>query len=454
MFVLMTEKQQLEEQLNDVRTNQFRTDQVESEVVSLRFQVSEFGEWKSEKASLLAQLESLKADNDSVTRQLRSEKSQRLVLAARVDELQKYMENADTIIGTYESNVSQRGSLISSIPTTNEADIPTRRNTMESGSFTPTRVVLPGIETRTVDSLRTPDAIASIDLLPPPVTGGGESKRSLQYQPTLVATAQPDKTFVDIEERGSAKKLNESSERLGSLFGESDEGFGLDTASFVPSFSPKEEPLVVVASNSPKNDISDIFGGASGLESWAPAKPASPAMKYNVHEQAPPIEPYYPPTQQPVNMFANAPLPAAQVPPSFQQAHVFKQPGQPVHHPVIGSQAHPHSLIRPQIMTPVPARGFSPSSSPISTTPQPTMPAHPAFGGNRTLVPSPGPFHIPAQHGVQHVQQPHPVNQFPRPSGFPGSISSVSTTPNNNVNSQGGYNQYPQTQRYANGPFR
>ena len=508
VFVLMTEKQQLEEQLNDVRTNQFKAEQLQSEVNSLRVQVSEYGEWKNDKNRLVCEIETLKNDNDSLTKQLRSEKSQRLVLAARVDELQKFMENADTIIGTtsHDSTMSQRGSLVSSIVPPNEADIPTRRNTIESvvGDFTPTRVVLPGVEPRTVESLKTPEKEE--------IVLGGESKRSaavsdsLQLQPTLItksSTHQPDNSFEDIEQRGSAKKLDHTDERLGSLFGApSDDGFGLvdipiatNQDLFVPppSYSPRDlaaAAITAVASHSPKNDISDIFGGPTSssnmVDSWNPQtvaphtqiKPQSPMMKYNVHQHPPPVDPS--------STFTKAPSPLStfqQHGMSLSQGNVFPKaslhhaphiqpvaPGQ--HHTVPVSQGNvfpkasvqqpmapvqvfkpvthqqpqvpAHSLARPQVHN-IPHRGMSPSSSPAAT-PQPAMPVHPAFGGNRSFVP-------PQQH--QPVQQAHqPAPQFVRPSGFPGSINSVAPPAGNPVHPPGNQNSFPPQNRYGTGPFR
>jgi predicted nucleic acid-binding Zn-ribbon protein len=544
VFVLMTEKQQLEEQLNDVRTTQFKAEQVQSELVSLRVQVSEFSEWKTERSSLVSQIESLKGENESLTKQLRSEKSQRLVLAARVDELQKFMENAETVIGTCDSNLSQRGSVVSSIPPLNEADIPTRRNTMEvSESFAPTRVVLPGVETR---SMKTPEKQpVSLDLFSPPETGGDQSKRStsLQYQPTLIASRPPESSFVDIEQRGSAKKLDESSQRLGSLLDTNDEGnddgFGL----IDQNSSPREVVAsadAVILSRSPKNDIGEIFGAPS-IDPWN-TKPHSPALKYNVNDQAPPVEPpvpnYHQPQQgyvpvsqpqmqpAPANSHVKSQIPFAGSVPATRQVHapvraqgqvqapvnaplVAFKPAQTIQSSVSVTKAPAHSLIRPQ-GTAVPQRGFSPAASPAPTAQAPVMPVHPAFGGNRNATASPGPFansiqpthqpmqhmqqahqpmqhmhpaHQPMQHAqpvnqpvqhaqpvnqpvqhAQHVHQPmhhaqpaqqgQPVNQVPRPTGFPGSISSVTPQQTNVFNPQAGYNPYPQQQRYGNGPFR
>ena len=89
VFTLATEKQRLEEELQETKIEKFRNEQLENEVKALKHQVTEAGHWKEERESLKQVIETIKKDGEIVRNQYKTEKSQRLVLAAKVEQLEK-----------------------------------------------------------------------------------------------------------------------------------------------------------------------------------------------------------------------------------------------------------------------------------------------------------------------------------------------------------------------------
>jgi hypothetical protein len=94
VFTLATEKQRLEEELQESKIDKFRTEQLENEVKALKHQAKEAVHWKEERENLTKQLETMKKDNEVVRNQYKTEKSQRLVLAAKVEQLEKDLRDS------------------------------------------------------------------------------------------------------------------------------------------------------------------------------------------------------------------------------------------------------------------------------------------------------------------------------------------------------------------------
>ena len=188
VFVLASEKQKLEMEMRDLKMEKFRSEQLATEADALRHQLKESQNWKGEKESFVKQIEALKKDNDLLKHQVKNEKSQRLILAASLEQVQKELHDAT------------RSSILSSVPS-----VPERRPTM--------------LDSETIQIF-------------------SHSHSDLQRGVERVSSAQDLQTavsFIDIEQRGSAKKGED--EDIAALFQKEDTIIGNPKKKMIPSLA-------------------------------------------------------------------------------------------------------------------------------------------------------------------------------------------------------------------------
>jgi hypothetical protein len=338
----MTEKQKLEADLHELKTEKFKNDQLKSEIVSLRNQIGDDGGWRSEKLHLQSEIEKLMKENENLTRSLRNEKSQRLILVSRVEELERNLETADTMIGgrgvssTSSEQVadgasvkSQRGSVVSSIPDVRGPE--TRRDTLDLMMSDDARI--PTTSHRAPETLRPLETAPATRLVLPGFEGPGIRKssldstpRKLHEQPTIaVQQPPPEVSFIDVEQRGSAK-----TDSFNALFGNEEDHPAPSTQE---AASPRDVADIFGASNVGSSAAPDGLTDDTWGNSWGQQPQQQQYMErsqQDQHMQPQHFQQYPQPTQQP-----------SQAPNSFGQSPrhtAHRQPAQPFaqspqHHP-------------------------------------------------------------------------------------------------------------------------
>ena len=266
VFVLCTEKQKLEEEVQDLRVERFNAQKLAAEVDALKHQLGESSDWHSEKANLVSEVDALRQANETLSRQAKTEKSQRLVLQAKLEQMQKELDDSSRA-------EHKRASTVSSIP-----PLIDRRMTVDSEA----------IKEMTAASVKAPITLPGVistsnsafEIATPPSqknrTGDASNRRvdeaagdwynqqtSVDEEP-LAVKASP--SFVDVEQRGSAKKPMVQEEG--------------SSASLADMFSEQS------------SDVGALFGGGN-TNQWAPAEPAwiqqeaAPAWEQSQQEWAP-----------------------------------------------------------------------------------------------------------------------------------------------------------------------
>jgi hypothetical protein len=163
--VLVSEKLKLEQEVQVLKLEKFKSEQIAGEVDALRHQMREGDNWKSEKDRMVKELQALRKEKESLRQQLKSEKSQRLVLAASLEQVQKELHDATS---TANNN---RSSILSSVPS-----VPERRPTM--------------LDSETIQIFAHEQEEDEDDLF--------------IETPAVVVTRTT--SFIDVEQRGSARK--------------------------------------------------------------------------------------------------------------------------------------------------------------------------------------------------------------------------------------------------------
>ena len=183
-------KEKLEQELEELKVDRFRTEQLEDEVKALKHQV------KEERESLARQIETLEMEKEAVRHQYKSEKSQRLILAARVEELEKELSDAGSSSFTKRPTILANETVVSPV----------------------SEVKLPGVESRqTIEhSSSSPKSVKRIESFVDPFAAGEDEYVATPMKQVQEQQNQPETSFVDVEQKGSTRK---PSADLASIFG-------------------------------------------------------------------------------------------------------------------------------------------------------------------------------------------------------------------------------------------
>ena len=220
---LSSEKQRLEEELRGLKVDKFRAEQLEHEVKVLRNQLADAGSWKEDRDDLTRTIDTLKKENEAARNQYKSEKSQRLVLAARIEELEKELKDS---MDTSRQSFAKRPTVLA------EETVgviafkgPSPRHV--STDVSPRASVKLPIETRKPEVKRVESFVDPF--------AAGETDEYLETPQKEISNIIEPKTnetsFLDVEQRGSAKKLLSTKEASGA-----------DLASIFGSASPDMKP--------------------------------------------------------------------------------------------------------------------------------------------------------------------------------------------------------------------
>jgi hypothetical protein len=223
---LSSEKHRLEEELRGLKVDKFRAEQLEHEVKVLRHQLAEAGSWKEDREGLSRTIDTLKKENEAVRNQYKSEKSQRLVLAARIEELEKELK--DSMDMSRQSFAKRPTMLAEETVGVIAFKGPSPRHV--STDVSPrASVKLPGIEARKAEVKRVESFVDPF--------AAGEMEEYLETPQKDISNIIEPKTnetsFLDVEQRGSAKKLLSTKEASGA-----------DLASIFGSASPDMKPEI------------------------------------------------------------------------------------------------------------------------------------------------------------------------------------------------------------------
>jgi hypothetical protein len=170
VFALMAEKQRLEEEVQSMKVDKFRTEQLESEVRALKVQIKESGSWREERDRLNKESDSVRKELEMARNQYKTEKSQRLVLAAKIEQLEKDLRDAENV--KIETVPFERRPTVLAAETVGVIAWkgPSPRNM--ATDYSPKSVTLPGIASKTVRIQESPRSVVRAPELafPDPVT--------------------------------------------------------------------------------------------------------------------------------------------------------------------------------------------------------------------------------------------------------------------------------------------
>lgn len=510
VFVLCTEKQKLEEEVHDLKIERFSAEKTLAEIEVLKARLEDAGDWDNVKASLEAEVETLRRDNDTFKRDLKNEKSQRLVLLARIEELEKQVRDQKRIIDSTPVSEGVTGfkriSVVSSIPPADDHMDDTRAEFFAPENEPP-KISLPGIipaaSRHSQDELSsTSPRLAAQPITPPPMSNKSSARHDQHWYPEQPAAPS---FYDDVEKRGSAKKdyIDEKAPTdVGDLFG------GGSVSAEVGSTEAQAGDIGDLFGNSPPKQ-KDTWGAASSTDDWmSSSQPQQSTDQWGAstpYQETPPDNQWGAQqswNQQPQKQPSPKSQPWSQTQPPVQQwNHVpqavqVQQPthqwNQPVQQPQPAAQqqwnqqwqAAPQQVQQPSWNQPQPAQqqtwnqpapasqphplvrpGGIPARSPASSSPSATpglaahqpMPAHapmhPAFGGHRSPAGRPGtasPQVYPQQQVPQQYNPQHQTYvapQFQQPSP----AEQPFRAPQQSYPPQ---QQQPASNRFPQGPFR
>jgi hypothetical protein len=425
VFTLSSEKQRLEQELQEAKIDKFRTEQLENEVKALKHQVRESTHWREEKDGLNKQIEAYRKEAEQARNQFKTEKSQRLVLAARVEQLEKDLRDVaseNIVPPTFERRptvlaaetvgvIAWKGEL----STRNDAG--TDYSPKNNHSDEPSTI-------RKVESYIDPFAAGEDEYI-------GTPEKHQPAPPVFEDRRTSEISFVDVEQRGSAKKTtgDEVSKPTGST--------NPDIASIFGPASPERKPVALpFEQQQPDQD----WGGEQHQipSSWqqGPTGPSprnqQPVQVHSVpmhsvmkqtipgrgspgnSPKVGPVSAFVPqtmpaPAQQsgPFGSFGHAPAPQVNNP--FPQQQTAPAPAPQVQ-PPFQHQQQQQSFQHQQPQQPFQQHSYGHQAPSFSAPTQPTQ-QHAAFG-NRFGQQQPGAFGTQQMgHNGPAVQQ-HPPSPF------------------------------------------
>ena len=300
VFSLATEKQKLEEELHAVRLDRFRSEQLENEVRVLKANAAK---WEADRELMSKQLETLRKEHDALRNQYKTEKSQRLVMAASLEQLERDLVDASRVSSI--APIERRPTMLE--PETIRvfqlsAQVPASAALGEPGNASSV-IAERGDSTRLAERMgeRAESPKMSLPGVSARTSNGPFDENTTPTKP-LEQRRVSETSFVDVEQRGSARKMSVDMDAttanvLPAVVGKSDLPWGVGQAEVAwtedkPTVAAKtdlawgddqpEEAEQTVKHDS-QHSLGDVWGHEQPVEAdvWGGVKAQEPADVWN-----------------------------------------------------------------------------------------------------------------------------------------------------------------------------